>query len=129
MDVHYVDTSAVVKLISTEPESAALIGWLSVRRWVVSDLNRTELRRAARRCGPATAARAARLLGELDIMAIDGSAYAAAGELEPPELRSLDAIHLVCALALDADLAGIVAYDQRLLDAARHHRIATASPH
>ena len=62
MGVHYVDTSALVKLIRTEPESAALIAWLSDRDWIVGDLHRTELRRAARRVGPATAARAERLL-------------------------------------------------------------------
>ena len=128
MDVHYVDTSAVVKLIRTEPESAALVVWLSARRWVVSDLHRTELRRAARRTGPVTAARAERLLAHLEIIALEGSAFDTAGRLEPPELRSLDAIHLTCALVLDADLAGIVAYDERLLDAARQTRIPTASP-
>lgn len=128
MGVHYVDTSALVKLVRSEPESVALAGWLSARRWVIGDLHRTELRRAAMRAGPATTARAERLLGELEIITLEGSAYDRAGLLEPAELRSLDAIHVTCALALEADLAGIVAYDDRLLDAARRHGIPTATP-
>lgn len=128
MDVHYVDTSALIKLIRNEPESAALVRWLAPRRWLIGDLHRTELRRAARRAGPATAARADRLLADLDTIAFEGSVYDRAGRLEPNELRSLDAIHLVCAMTLEADLAGIVAYDQRLLDAAHLQGIVTATP-
>lgn len=128
MQVHYVDTSALVKLVRTEAESAALLRWLADRRWVVGDLHRTELRRAARRAGAATARRADALLAEIDVIAIDGAMYDAAGRLDPPELRSLDALHLACSLALGPDLAGVVAYDQRLLDAARRQGIPTASP-
>lgn len=128
MEVWYADTSAVVKLVRTESESATLRGWLSSRTWVIGDLHRTELRRAARRAGPVTAARAERLLAELDVIAIHGSLFDAAGALDPLELRSLDAIHLACARVLEADLAGVVAYDRRLLDAAGQYGIATASP-
>jgi hypothetical protein len=39
--------------------------------------------------------------------------------MEPIELRTLDAIHLACALALDADLAGVLTYDHRMADASR----------
>lgn len=85
MQIWYADTSAVVKLVQPEPETAALRAWLAPRRWVVSDLHRTEL-------------------------------------------RSLDALHLAVARMLGPDLAGVVAYDRRLLDAAAAAGIPTASP-
>jgi len=131
VDVVYADASAVVKLIQPEAESAALRAWLAGRTWVVSDLHRTELRRAAQRTGTlatATLARAVALLGELDLIRLDGSVFDRAGRLEPAGLRSLEALHLAAALALGPDLAGLVAYDDRLIAAAHHHDIATWSP-
>jgi len=95
---------------------------------VISDLHRTELRRAARRAGPGTATRADRLLDELDTIAFTGDRFDEAGTIEPTRLRSLEALHLAAARALGCDLAGIVAYDDRLLTAARQHGLATASP-
>lgn len=51
-----------------------------------------------------------------------------AGRLDPPSLRSLNALHLAAALTLGPDLAGFVGYDQRLLDAAAAVGITVASP-
>ncbi len=48
--------------------------------------------------------------------------------MEPAGLRSLDALHLAAAMSLGSDLAGIVAYDERLIHAASHSGIITASP-
>lgn len=128
MEVWYADTSAVAKLVQPEPETPALRHWLRGRRWVVSDLHRTELRRAALRVGPGALARAERLLAELDLLTLSGSEYDLAGRLQPERLRSLDALHLAAARALGRDLAGIVGYDQRLLDAAAEGGIPVASP-
>ena len=46
--------------------------------------------------------------------------------MEPPELCSLDAIHLATAEQLGGELGPIVTYDERLADAARRrgHRVA-----
>jgi predicted nucleic acid-binding protein len=48
---HYLDTSALVKLVVSEPETAALRAWLNDadRTPVASNLARTELLRAVRR--------------------------------------------------------------------------------
>ena len=43
-------------------------------------------------------------------------------------MRSLDALHLAAALVLGEELAGIVAYDRRLLAAAASLEIAAVSP-
>ena len=51
-----------------------------------------------------------------------------AGLLNPPALRSLDAIHLATALDLGHDLEGIVTYDTRLAEAAVHNGVTVVSP-
>ncbi|HEY5728313.1 MAG TPA: hypothetical protein VIV08_06830 [Acidimicrobiia bacterium] len=43
-------------------------------------------------------------------------------------MRSLDAIHLASAMAVGADLDALVAYDIRLIDAARDVGLPTMSP-
>lgn len=128
MQIWYLDTSAVTKLIRPEPETEALRSWLRRRRWILSDLHRTELRRAAGRSGGRAPARANRLLAAGDVLRIDADTFDRAGELEPFSLRSLDALHLAAALTLGPDLAGIAGYDQRLLDAATAVGIDVASP-
>lgn len=128
MQVWYADTSAVVKLVEPETETPALRAWLRDRRWVISDLHRTELRRATLRAGPDALARAEHLLDALDLITLSGAEYDRAGRLGPPGLRSLDALHLSVAQALGPDCAGVVSYDRRLLDAAEANGIPVASP-
>lgn len=94
----------------------------------MSDLHRAELRRAAGRAGGRAPARADRLLAECDVIRIDPDTFDHAGRVEPRTLRTLDALHLAAATTLGPDLAGIVAYDERLLRAARDAGLATSSP-
>lgn len=128
MAIWYLDTSAVTKLTQPEPESGALRRWLRTRSWIISDLHRTELRRAARRAGPRALARAERLIEAADVLQIDAGVFDSAGRLAPPGLRSLDALHLAAATTLGPDLAGIAAYDERLLAAATAAGVSVASP-
>jgi predicted nucleic acid-binding protein len=118
----------LAKLVRPEAETEALRHWLADRRWVLSDLHRTELRRAASRAGGRAAARAERLLSESDILRIDADVFDRAGRLEPMDLRSLDALHLAAAMTLGEDLAGIVVYDDRLRSAGAAAGIEVASP-
>ncbi|MGH9896142.1 MAG: PIN domain-containing protein, partial [bacterium] len=67
MAIWYLDTSAVTKFVRPEPETEPLRRWLVSKRWILSDLHRTELRRAAGRGGGRAPARAERLLAESDI--------------------------------------------------------------
>ncbi|MFN8036445.1 MAG: type II toxin-antitoxin system VapC family toxin [Acidimicrobiia bacterium] len=128
MTVWYVDTSALAKLVRPEPETPALRRWLARRRWLVSDLHRTELRRAARRAGGRALARAERLLAGCDVIRIDADTFDRAGRVDPATLRTLDALHLAAATTLGPDLAGVVGYDDRLLQAATDAGLPTASP-
>jgi predicted nucleic acid-binding protein len=50
---------------------------------------------------------------------VEDAFLAAAAILEPPSLRTLDAIHLAAALTLGDELQAIVTYDERMAEAAR----------
>jgi hypothetical protein len=126
--IWYLDTSAVTKFVRPEAETRALRSWLTRKRWILSDLHRTELRMAAARAGGRALARADRLLSESDIVRIDAEVFDRAGRLDPFGLRSLDALHIAAAMTLGPDLAGIVVYDGRLRSAAMAAGIVVATP-
>jgi len=129
-DVAYLDTSAVVKLLVREGETAALRRWLRRRpRRVASALLSVELLRAARRAGePRLVVEARRLLSGITLVDVHGAVLDRAGELEPGQLRTLDAIHLATALSLGAELDAVVTYDRRMADAAALVGLAIAAP-
>lgn len=126
----YLDTSAFLKLLVTERESPALRRFLA--RWperTSAVLLRTEAVRALRRAGYDSQVGAARrLLGTMRLIRLDEPLLDRASELEPREMRSLDAVHLGAALTIGSDLGVIVTYDQRLGDAARNRGISVSSP-
>lgn len=102
--------------------------WLQHKRWIISDLHRTELRRAAARTGGRAIDRADRLVEASDVVRISAEVFDHAGKLPPLALRSLDALHLAAAMTLGPDLAGIVVYDDRLASAASEAGLTVASP-
>lgn len=126
----YLDTSAAVKLVVREPESNALLSWAVANADVVvsSDALRTELLRATRRGAPEQMPRARAVLDSLTIVALPGSTFERAAQLEPAGLRSLEALHLAAALELGDELDGFVTYDARLAAAASLHAIDVISP-
>jgi len=127
---HYLDTSALVKLVAAERETPALRRWLRGRGRVAvtSDLARTELIRAVRRVDPEATADARRVLDALTVITLTTDTFERAGMLTPPTLRSLDTLHLAAALALGDDLDGLVTYDERLGAAATEHGVAVLAP-
>jgi predicted nucleic acid-binding protein len=127
---HYLDTSALVRLVVAEPETAALRMWLSEvnRDPVASNLARTELLRAVRRVAPDRVLQARAVLDSITLTDLTTSLFEQAGRLDPTALRSLDAIHLAAALDLGDDLEGLVTYDDRLAEAARSNGIAVTAP-
>lgn len=126
----YLDTSAFVKLLVVEPESAALRERL--RRWperVSATLLRTETVRALRRSGHEhLVGTARRLLGAMVLIRLDEPLLDRAADLGPPRLRSLDAVHLAAALSIGPDLAVLVTYDDRLRGAALEQGLDVESP-
>ncbi len=126
----YCDTSALAKAVLDEAESGAFAAWLSETQRLLysSDLTRTEFMRAVRRHAPTFQARARSLLSTVMFVQLTPSLLERAALLDPPELRSLDAIHLATALSLGDELDGLVTYDERLARAARESGIPTLAP-
>lgn len=126
----YLDTSAFVKLVRSEPESHALREALrgTETELVSSVLLSVEGRRAARRYGKLATIRANAALTTVTLLAPDEPIIEIAGELEPAELRSLDALHLATILSLGEDIERVYCYDSRLTSAARTLGIDVAEP-
>ena len=115
----YLDTSAFVKLIRSEPESDALRSALSTSELVSSALLTLEGLRAAARYDKLAVERAGIALAAITLLPIDEAILDAAAQLHPPALRSLDALHLATAQSLAGELDTLYCYDKRLAHAAR----------
>lgn len=127
----YLDSSALMKLVREEAETAVLRAWLDLRAEqpvVTSELGRVEVLRAARRGGDRALVEARSLVAGLDLVALDRSVQDLAAEIGGPLLRTLDALHLASALVLGAELTAFVAYDRRLQDAARTVDLPAVAP-
>jgi len=128
-DTAYLDSSALVKLVVLEPESAQLQSYLADwPRRASSSLARVELVRAVRARGDAAVQRARRVLTDLYLVRLDDSLLDDAADLDFPGLRSLDAVHLASARKLRSDLNRMVAYDRRLTLAAEALGITVDAP-
>jgi hypothetical protein len=118
-DVAYLDSSAIVKAVVREPESAALRR--ALRRFPLhasAALARTEVLRAVRRAEPAAVPRAYAALEKLLMIELDETLLDAAGVLDPPAIRTLDAIHLSAAQTLASELGALITYDDSMTRAA-----------
>jgi uncharacterized protein len=127
----YLDASAIVKLVRSEPETPSLFAFL--REWperVTSVVSAVEVPRAVRRASRSARdrERAESVVARLGLVELDASVRARAAGLGPTGLRTLDAIHLATALDLSEDLGSFVTYDQRQGDAARRAGIVVYSP-
>ncbi|MGO1638991.1 MAG: type II toxin-antitoxin system VapC family toxin [Ancrocorticia populi] len=127
----YADTSALAKLLAEEAETLALRSWIAGIEDLVmvsSDLVRTELMRAIRRAHPAAAPSVRALLTTLVLVPISTDICDSAARLEPPTLRSLDAIHLATALVAGEDLEAMLTYDDRLAEASSRYGLKVVAP-
>jgi len=127
--VIYIDTSAVLKLVHPEPESAPLRTWLAGHPGdlVSSALVRTETRRALLRNDPGALPSLPAVLSVIAQIPVSEAVLDSAAMLPDPMLRSLDAIHLASAQAI-AGVTALLAYDKRLAEAARLAGFTVVSP-
>jgi predicted nucleic acid-binding protein len=125
-----VDTSALAKLVIEEPESGALRRYLAQGEpMYASRIAAVELRRAVRRQDDRAAYEQAELvLGAVRLIELDDEMARAAGELRPPSLRTVDAVHVAAALTLGDECDAFVSYDTRLNDAVKQAGLAVQSP-
>jgi predicted nucleic acid-binding protein len=127
--VTYLDSSAIVKLAAEELESAALRQFLRRRhRFASSALALTEVARALIEDGPLAVRRGREVLQTISLIRVNDDVLTLAGELQPPGIRSLDAIHLATAQLLGQDFGRVVTYDERMVEAARFLRMRVVSP-
>lgn len=124
----YVDSSAFVRLVVSEPESGALRGFFmaSPRRLTASVLLEVEAMRVARAVGGTAAVGMAEALRSVVLVDIGRAIRTRARLLDPLGLRTLDAIHLATALEVGAN--DIVVYDNRLGEAAAAYGMDVLSP-
>lgn len=125
----YLDTSAFLKLILEEVESATFAKWLE--RWpqrISSRLLKLEAIRVVRRSRPAAIAVMHEKLAGVSLISIDDDIVELGALLEPIGLRSLDAIHLATAARIASGLGVFVTYDHRMIDAAHRLGLPVASP-
>lgn len=71
---------------------------------------------------------AVRVLDSMSLVRADHSVLDRAARLQPPALRSLDAIHLASALELDEALSAFVTYDRQLERAAAAAGLSVETP-
>ena len=129
MTIVLVDTSALAKTVIGEPESPAVATWLdessSTRTLVVSSLAVAELRRLAISWDlPHELVNKA--LQGVNIVPMTEPILHHSGVLPHRQLRTLDAIHLATAIAIEART--MMTYDDRLAEAATAEGLLVVSP-
>lgn len=125
----YADTSALAKLVLEEPEAPSLRSYLAaVGPVTTSAITATELVRAVRRVDPGLEAAANTVIDALTLADLDIGILTVAGTLAPPQMRTLDAIHVATALALGGELDAVVTYDARMAAAARSAGLRVEAP-
>ena len=128
MNSLYLDSSAVLKFVFAEPESAAakkeIIGVL-----YSSELVRVEVVRAVLRIAPELMERALLVLSKIRIVKIKSAVLVQAERLPSHvSVRGMDAIHLASANTLGRLGQTIVTYDKSMAKAARDLGFKVQSP-
>jgi predicted nucleic acid-binding protein len=129
----YLDSSALIKLVRPEQETAALERFLhthSRRPHVASELVVTEvLRSLIRQQAPKEQFETAHeLLGQLTLLPVSRRVLEHAAVIPHQSLRSLDAVHVASAQRLRSALLALVTYDERMIMAAVTAKVPSESP-
>jgi predicted nucleic acid-binding protein len=125
----YADSSALVKLVVREPESAALAAGISPdARVATSGVAVVEVTRAIRVAGleGELENELSDLLGGCALIEVDASVLRSAAAMASETLRPVDAIHLATALAVEPEVMYV--YDRQLGRAARELGLRVAAP-
>jgi uncharacterized protein len=132
----YLDSSALMKLVVEEPESAALAARVRESLIASSELVLGEVPRAVHRLvsGRRTSERDALLrttetpLEGIALVPVEREILVRAGGFREAYLRALDAIHIAAALTLADVLVGFLTYDDRQVEAAHAAGLSVLSP-
>lgn len=127
--MHYFDSSALLKLVFDERGSPELREFeRGLDRRLSSALAEVEVLRSARRRGRDATVAASAILHRIGLLPLSMAILERAAILDPPLLRSLDAIHIASALSIRDSIDGLVTYDRRMREAAETHGITVVAP-
>lgn len=123
----FLDTSAAVKALIAEAESAAVLRLFAEgAEFVASHLLAVELHAVADRRSLSHEV-ADDLLAHVALVSLDEETISLAIGLRSG-LRTLDALHLATAIRLKDTISAVLTYDQALADAARQSGLTVTSP-
>lgn len=124
----YIDSSAILKLIKPEKESAALIKKLP-SALIASRISRVEVTRTIIRYEPDLLDSTYDVLADIQMVPVEDSIITIAENLPQfIDLCSLDSLHIASALAIKNVLKGIITYDKEMVIAANALGFKTLSP-
>ncbi len=125
----YLDTSALTKLVVREAESTLLRSWVAEQQepMVINVIGVVELHRMAGRAGDSAMERAQAVLARFAQVELTQTALQFAAHLQPPAVRTLDALHIASARELHP-LSALVTYDLRMQEAATGLGLPVVSP-
>ena len=130
VDPIYLDTSALVKLLIEEPETAALSDYIgsSGFQMTTSVVTEVELARAVSRVEESHQKEVASLLNGQVLVPLTDSIRLRAAHLQPFGIPSLDAIHLATAVEIQPSLHAVISYDRRMSEAAGSFGLEVLAP-
>ena len=124
----YIDSSAILKLLIAEKESAALTGFIDVTL-KSSVLTRVEVIRSLHRISPEKIYDATVILAGVDLTPLNPFILDIAENFAPAiTLKSLDAIHVATTIFLNTTVTGIITYDRQMIANAKMLGVHVISP-
>ena len=124
----YLDSSAILKLIFQEDESAALVRAIK-DQCATSSISRIEVIRIVQRTNPESLGFAKAELSKLILIPISEAVIRIAESFAGlASLRSLDAMHVASALLVQNSIEGLITYDLQMARNARELGLLVHSP-
>ena len=124
----YADSSAILKLLIVEKESAALTNFIDFTI-KSSVLTRVEIIRVLHKIAPEKIAQAQVILVGIDLTPLNPAILSAAENFAPAiTLKSLEALHVASVLFLGAAVEGLITYDKAMIKNAKELGITVVSP-
>ena len=124
----YLDSSAILKLLIAEKESAALTDFINFTI-KSSVLTRVEVIRTLHKIAPEKTADAKEILAGIDVTPLNSAVLNIAENFSLSiTLRSLDALHVATVLFLEKTVEGLLTYDKQMIANAKLLGIKTISP-
>ncbi len=124
----YIDSSAIIKLIKPEKESAALIKKLP-NGLIASRISRVEVTRTIIRHEPDLLDATYDVLADIQMVPLEDAIITIAENLPQfIDLRSLDSLHIASALSIKSVLKGVITYDKEMVKAAVSLGFKSLSP-